>query len=162
MIEQIARSQPVTLNISSQPIPNHLANRTSPRSHNIAPKGLPQSYVLQKDTLWGRLGLIYSSSLQAEAKGNQERSYLIGFRLPNWLSKWFSWQDISYQLRFSGFICYQRRVPLDSLFLGACKTGDLSLITQYIINDHELANCRSICSGKTPLLVSSNVSSSAL
>lgn len=143
-IEQIARLQPVTPNIALQPIPDHPANRISPRSKNTAPKGPPQSYVLQKDTVWGRLGLIYSSSLQVDAKGVQRRSYLVGFRTPNWLSKWFSWQEISYQLRFSGSICYQRRVPLDFPLLVACKTGDLRLITQCIITDHNLVNCRSI------------------
>ncbi|KAF2476990.1 ankyrin [Lindgomyces ingoldianus] len=153
MIEQIARPQPFTTNIAPRPIPHHHANRISTHSQNAAFKGPPKSYVLQKDTVWGRLGLIYSSSLRVGAEGDQRRSYLVGFRLPKWLSQWFSWQDISYQLRFSGIICYQKRVPLDFPFLVACKAGDLTLITQYIINDHELVNCRSSCSGKTPLLL---------
>ena len=73
-----------------------------------------------------------------------------------------SFKDISYQLRFSGSIYYQRRVPLHFPFLVACKTGDLTLTMQYIINNHELVHYRSICSGKTSLSVSNNTLDSAL
>ena len=52
-----------------------------------------------------------------------------------------------------GFIRVQNQVSVDSPFMKACATGDTLLISQYLKEDPELVNNRTICSGKTPLLV---------
>jgi hypothetical protein len=52
-----------------------------------------------------------------------------------------------------GFIKVQNQVSVDSPFMKACASGDTLLISQYLKEDPELVNNRTICSGKTPLLV---------
>ena len=48
----------------------------------------------------------------------------------------------------------QNRVSIDSPLMIACRNGDVELIRQHLVDGNGHVNDRTLCSGKTPLLVS--------
>ena len=77
----------------------------------------------------------------------------LGYKLPAWL--WAQSFDIEFSIFIPHFIRPQRRVPLDSPFLTACRNGDVWQIRQCLSDRVGAVSDRAMCNGMTPLLVSS-------
>ncbi|KAF2796340.1 ankyrin [Melanomma pulvis-pyrius CBS 109.77] len=123
-------------------------------------KVAPRSYVLVPDSWLRKLGFYCSVTILVTPGDVKTTKILLGYKFPIW----FSHKAISiyFQLAWStlcnisimpGYIRVQNQVALGSPFMGACERGDVRLISQYVREDPEILNNRTICSGKTPLLL---------
>jgi len=123
----------------------------------------PKSYVVAVDSWLRRLGVYGSIVCTSHTNNTQTTRIFLGVKLPSLVSC----KAISICARFArissrpyeisilpGYIRVQNQVPVDSPFMDACSRGDVRLIRQYLSQSRSILNNRAICSGKTPLLVS--------
>lgn len=88
----------------------------------------------------------------------------LGFKMPSWLYSGsvdlraeftrLSEQQIGIKILESE-IKIQSRVPMDSSFMIACKSGNVKLIKQHLLEKTGSVRDRTLSTGSTPLLVSS-------
>ena len=144
-----------TWNMSSADGPSLPAN-TAPNRYS----GL-RSIALGVDSWIRQLGFYGKFLITSDTNSNAWRTQIcIGYCPPAWLYS----RSVSLNLEFSRLITgahsiiihpirLQNRVPLDSLFMKACLNGDIRLIRQLLDEKDAAVNDRTICNGKTPLLV---------
>jgi hypothetical protein len=127
-----------------------MRNRPSPRILKESPK----HHYIAKDSYLRTLG-IYGSTMSTTTTDNTNSSrVLAGIKLPSWMPGWLSNKAVSFTFNISHTLTVQNQVPDDLPFIKACRVGDVALITQFVGDDPEIVNCRTMCDGKTPLLVS--------
>ena len=126
-----------------------------------------QHYVLGIDSLLRKLG-VYGRFIVEDKQGIWNLRVCIGYRPPFWLITLAPWSlslnaelsnisSLTGELGISitsGYVKVQNRVPIDSPFMVACRTGDIQLMRQSLRKGHGYVSDRSMCTGKTPLLVS--------
>jgi len=139
-------------NRKSYQTPNPLTKPTSRCRFSL----LSVDSVLRRAGFYGHF--IFTSS---ENDTKRKRILCVGFCLPSWMtSKSVSLEieltsfSISQELMLSECIRIQNRVSIDSPLMTACRNGDVELIRQHLVDGNGHVNDRTLCSGKTPLLVS--------
>jgi hypothetical protein len=119
------------------------------------------SFVLATDHWLRSLGF-FGSYNYISGPHHWRREFKFGIHLPTWLclkSILIELQLASAPAGISGIrllpsqICLQNRVPRDSQFMVACRNGDVPLMLQHLKEGTGRVHDRTICSGKTPLLV---------
>ncbi|KAK0638925.1 ankyrin repeat-containing domain protein [Cercophora newfieldiana] len=78
-------------------------------------------------------------------------SVYLGYKFPSWL--WARSFDVEFGIFIPRLIRPQRRVPLNSPFLNACRNGDLWQMRQFLCDGVGLIGDRAMCNGVTPLLL---------
>lgn len=75
----------------------------------------------------------------------------LGYQFPAWL--WSKSIDFELQIRIPSFIRMQNRVLVDSLWMVACRRGDIDRMRQHLADKSGSVGDRLSCSGQTPLMV---------
>lgn len=138
-------------------LPAYGNNKSSDLRLKTAPKGhvLPEDCWLRR---WGFYGSVNTVSTTDDVDTLQIH---VGYKLPSWTGKVISAYLQFARLQFGSSICIlpgyirvQNQVPLESRFMSACRGGDVSTIEECLRNNAGVLYDRTICRGKTPLLVS--------
>ena len=122
--------------------------------------------ILEIDHWLRQLGFFGSVTRITTTDERHNTRISMGFKLPTWISaKAFSvemhWSYLERYLNeisvLPGYIRVQNQVRSDSPFMNACRASDVRLIRQCLENGSGCVRDRTICAGKTPLLVCSQV-----
>lgn len=156
---QDQQSNFASLSSPKKPVSYHCINHHQKR----LPKLEQKSAVLGADSWLRRFGLYGSFTVVSTSDEIRKTRVCVGYKLPTWvLSK-----SIMFDIQFSslgpcetgirilsGTLRVQNQVLKDSPFMAACQKGDIQLIRQHLNDKSGFLGDRTICSGKTPLLVS--------
>jgi hypothetical protein len=123
----------------------------------------PNGWILSADSWLRMFGFHCTINSSTSVDNEQATRIWVGYKPPFLITR----KIVSIYLHFVRFGCslfdvsilpsfirVQNQVHIDSPFMRACITGDSELIRQYVEEDREILHSRSICSGRTPLLVS--------
>jgi len=122
-----------------------------------------RSWVLTVDSFLRNLGFYGYFVLDSNCPRWTARA-CVGYRTPEWLSSWsvscgleltssaLSSKELGISIT-SGYMRIQNRVSINSDFMRACQRGDVELVRQNLANGTGSVRDRTVCLGKTPLLV---------
>jgi hypothetical protein len=119
---------------------------------------------------WLRSLGFFGALTKIDGENGWQSRLRVGFQFPPWLlsksvSLDFQLESIADQQGLQilpGSIQLQNRVPIDSPFLQACLKGNVELIEQHLRNGTGRVSDRSMCEGRTPLLVRHHSSDEAV
>jgi len=120
------------------------------------------SHVPRTDAYLRALGFYWTVTYTKTSDGAKKTQILLGFKMPHYVP----WKSMSVLLEYNHFLngtskfsqqfFVQNQLPEDSPFMLACAKGDMTFVKQSLQQDGSLIRSRTICTGKTPLLVSSS------
>ena len=138
-----------------------ISTQISKRPPLIAP---PKGYIIAINACLKRIGFFGSLNILSTAADLSSIQIYFGYKFPSWVGK-----ALSVYLQFSlsrwssglgeiairpGYIRLQNQVSLHSRFMQACQSGDLQEIRECVEGNYAGLNDRTLCTGRTPLLVS--------
>lgn len=115
------------------------------------PGGPFRYMVLGMGPMLHRLGFYGEITTKSSREHFFAASIYLGYKLPTWL--WARTFDVEFRISVPRLIRLQRRVPLNSPFLNACRNGDVWKIRQHLCDGVGFVGDRAMCNGMTPLLV---------
>ena len=144
----------------SSPILRQIANS---ENRSAAIKVHQRLAFISVDSWLRSLGFYGSIRLISRNEGVDRVRVVFGFKFPQWMSN----TSIDLEIEFArlsaqefgvrimpGQIKVQNRVSRESPFMTACLKGDVRLIQQHLEEKSGSIRDRTICTGKTPLMVS--------
>lgn len=128
--------------------------------------GHGKSYSLHRNSWLRKFGIYYALDQSITSRNTRITSVCLRMDSPSFLIP----KSLALRLRFlhstssannisilPGYIQVQNRIPITSPFMLACQMGNTSLIRQYLDQDRELLHSRTMCAGRTPLMVSTTL-----
>lgn len=135
----------------------------SSRHNSTKLKSPPKGWFLSADSWLRMFGFYYATTSSISVDNQQAIRIWMGYKPPFCITRKvllsylhvLCFGNSAFNISIlPGFIRVQNQVHIDSPFMKACVTGDSALIRQHVEEDREVLHDRTICSGKTPLLVS--------
>ncbi|KAI1770949.1 ankyrin repeat-containing domain protein [Hypoxylon cercidicola] len=140
---------------------DHLDRRRNLVTRKIALRKI-YSVLLDHDNWFRKLGFSGAYSSVYDIQRRWSSTISLGYQPPTWMSL----SSILIELKLAGLpdgmtgfkivsgnITIQNRVPISSPFMAACKSGDIAMMKQCLGEQPWAIGNRSICTGKTPLLL---------
>jgi len=109
---------------------------------------IPMGLILRWLGFYGQITAVMARS---GSRPWLDASVYLGYQLPSWL--WAQSIDFEFRISIPRLFRVQRRVPLDSPFMEACRNGDVWQIRQHLCDGVGYLGDRATCNGVTPLLV---------